>query len=68
MDDVISHVGSPYLLLINAEERLFFPRRQRLRPHSGAFAGAGVGEAEGNEIVSLSPMRGHRRWRLGGGG
>ena len=51
MDGVVSHVGSTYLLLINAEERLFFPRRQRLRPHSGAFAGAGVGEAEGNEIV-----------------
>src|SRR5262245_16730588 len=45
-----------YCLLIDAEGRLFFPRRQRLHPHSGAFAGAGVGEAEGNEIIPLSSI------------
>jgi hypothetical protein len=58
MDGIISHVFSPYLLYIKSEERLFFPQRQLLRRYADASADAGVGEAaaEGNEIVSLSPI------------
>jgi len=46
MGGVISHFVSPYLLLIKAEERFFFPRRQRLRRYADTGASVGVGEAE----------------------
>jgi hypothetical protein len=48
MDCIISHVVSPYLLLIKAEERLFFTLSACAAKRTQALS---LGEAEGNFIV-----------------